>query len=69
MQVAFTLDRYGHLVPGHGDELRDRLDAVHAQGLKAVPGGSVVELPVARRGASAAHGEPSNEEGPAAYRA
>jgi integrase len=37
--VAFTLDRYGHLFPGHDDELRDRLDAMHAQGLQAVPGG------------------------------
>jgi integrase len=43
--VAFTLDRYGHLFPGHDDELRDRLDAMHAQGLQAVPGGRVVELP------------------------
>jgi hypothetical protein len=43
--VAFTLDRYGHLFPGHDDELRDRLDAMHVQGVQAVPGGSVVELP------------------------
>jgi integrase len=43
--VAFTPDRYGHLFPGHDDELRDRLDAMHAQGLQAVPGGAVVELP------------------------
>ena len=43
--VAFTLDRYGHLFPGHDDELRDRLDAMHAQGLQAVPVGTVVELP------------------------
>jgi hypothetical protein len=43
--VAFTLDRYGHLFPGHDDELRDRLDAMHALGVKAVPGGAVVELP------------------------
>jgi integrase len=27
--VAFTLDRYGHLFPGHDDELRGRLDAMH----------------------------------------
>jgi hypothetical protein len=39
------LDRYGHLFPGHDDELRDRLDAMHAQGLQDVPGGAVVELP------------------------
>jgi hypothetical protein len=45
--VAFTLDRYGHLFPGHDDELRDRLDAMHAQGLRTVPGGSAVELPAA----------------------
>ena len=43
--VAFTLDRYGHLFLGHDEELRDRLDAMHAQGLQAVPGGTVVELP------------------------
>ena len=43
--VAFTLDRYGHLFPGHDDELRDRLDAMHAQGLQAVPGATVLELP------------------------
>jgi hypothetical protein len=34
----------GHLFPGHDDELSDRLDAMHAQGLRAVPGGAVVEL-------------------------
>jgi hypothetical protein len=43
--VTFTLDRYGHLFEGHDDELRERLDAMHAQGLQAVPGGTVVELP------------------------
>jgi hypothetical protein len=37
--VAFTLDRYGHLFPGHDEELRDRLDAMHAQGLQVVPPG------------------------------
>jgi hypothetical protein len=37
--VAFTLDRYGHLFEGHDDELRERLDAMHAQGLRAVPAG------------------------------
>jgi integrase len=54
--VAFTLDRYGHLFPGHDDELRDRLDAMHAQGLQAVPGGTVLELPggPARPGAAPA---------------
>jgi hypothetical protein len=33
------------LFPGHDDELRDRLDAMHAQGLQAVPGATVLELP------------------------
>jgi hypothetical protein len=46
--VAFTLDRYGHLFESHDDELRDRLDAMLAQGLQAVPGGTVVELPAAQ---------------------
>jgi integrase len=45
--VAFTLDRYGHLFPGHDDELRDRLDAMHATGLERAAGGTVVELPAA----------------------
>ena len=45
--VAFTLDRYGHLFEGHDDELRERLDAMHALGLQAVPNGTVVELPAA----------------------
>jgi integrase len=44
--VAFTLDRYGHLFPGHDDELRDRLDAMHAEGLQAA---SRVELQSAQR--------------------
>jgi hypothetical protein len=33
--VAFTLDRYGHLFPGHDDDLRDRLDAMHAEGMQS----------------------------------
>jgi hypothetical protein len=33
--VAFTLDRYGHLFPGHDTELRERLDAMHAEGLQS----------------------------------
>ena len=45
--VAFTLDRYGHLFEGHDDELRERLDAMHALGLQAVPNDTVVELPAA----------------------
>jgi integrase len=36
--VSFTLDRYGHLFPGHDAELRDRLDAMHAEGLQAGTG-------------------------------
>ena len=42
--VSFTLDRYGHLFPGHDAELRDRLDAMHAEGLKGTAGGVVFEL-------------------------
>jgi hypothetical protein len=71
--VAFTLDRYGHLFEGHDDELRERLDAMHARGLQAVPAATVVALPAAParppRGPSAAHGEASNEEDPAGGRA
>ena len=71
--VAFTLDRYGHLFEGHDDELRERLDAMHALGLQAVPAATVVALPggPARPLAapSAAHGKPSNEEDPAGGRA
>jgi integrase len=33
--VSFTLDRYGHLFPGDDTELRDRLDAMHAEGLQS----------------------------------
>ena len=43
--VAFTLDRYGHLFPGHDEELRERLDAMHALGLQAAPAATVVALP------------------------
>jgi hypothetical protein len=43
--VSFTYDRYGHLFPGHDTELRDRLDAMHAEGLRGAAGGAVVELP------------------------
>src|SRR5215203_275707 len=42
--VSFTLDRYGHLFPGHDAELRDRLDAMHAESLKGTAGGAVFEL-------------------------
>jgi integrase len=42
--VSFTLDRYGHLFEGHDAELRDRLDAMHAEGLKGAAGGEVVKL-------------------------
>jgi hypothetical protein len=41
--VAFTLDRHGHLFPGHDDELPDRLDAMHAEGLQRSLGGAVVD--------------------------
>ena len=57
--VAFTLDRYGHLFEGHDDELRDRLDAMHAQGLRAIPGGELVELPA---GPSAAPARPTAKQ-------
>jgi integrase len=30
--VAFTLDRYGHLYPEHGDDIADRLDQLLSQG-------------------------------------
>jgi integrase len=63
--VAFTLDRYGHLFPGHDEERRDRLDAMHAKGLQAVPGGTMVDLP----GGPARPTATSNEEGPAQDRA
>jgi hypothetical protein len=43
--VAFTLDRHGHLFPGHDAELRDRLDAMHAEGLQQSLGRVVVDLP------------------------
>jgi hypothetical protein len=33
--VSFTLDRYGHLFPGHDAELRERLDAMHAEGMQS----------------------------------
>ena len=33
--VAFTLDCYGRLFPGHDDDLRDRLDAMHAEGMQS----------------------------------
>jgi integrase len=42
--VRFTLDRYGHLFPGHDAELRDRLDVMHAEGLKRTAGGVVFAL-------------------------
>jgi integrase len=43
--VSFTLDRYGHLFPGHDAELRDRLNAMHAEGLQQSFGGAVVDSP------------------------
>ena len=44
--VSFTLDRYGHLFEGHDAELRDRLDAMHAQGLKGASTGTISELQI-----------------------
>jgi integrase len=43
--VSFTLDRYGHLFPGHDAELRNRLDAMHTKGLQQSLGRVVVDLP------------------------
>jgi integrase len=42
--VSFVLDRYGHLFPGYDAELRDRLDAMHAEGLQQSFGGAVADL-------------------------
>ena len=55
--VSFTLDRYGHLFPGHDAELRNRLEAMHAEGFAnyegewwhfnyLVPGAVVLDDPV-----------------------
>jgi len=60
--VAFTPDRYGHLFEGHDDELRDRLDAMHAQGLQAVPGGELLELPAAQARPAAAPARPTAKQ-------
>jgi integrase len=43
--VSFTLDRYGHLFPGYDAELRDRLDAMHAEGLQAPGRRRAIEPP------------------------
>ena len=70
--VSFTLDRYGHLFEGHDRELRDRLDAMLADGLKEAATGSVVPLrsvtPSQDDGPETAQGNPSNEEDPAVHR-
>jgi len=64
--VSFTLDRYGHLFEGHDAELRERLDAMHAVGLKGAAGGSILEFqpgtfrPV--RGPNAGPSKPTNDE-------
>jgi hypothetical protein len=69
--VSFTLDRYGHLFEGHDAELRDRLDAMHAVGLKDAASGAVLELrprpfrPV--RGPNAGPEQAEQIEGPAAF--
>jgi hypothetical protein len=52
--VSFTLDRYGHLFPGHDAELRDRLDAMHAEGLKGTAGGGGLRASAAALGVRAA---------------
>jgi integrase len=63
--VAFTLDRYGHLFEGHDAELRDRLDAMHAEGLRSVAVGTVLELRTgpsrAARGPDAGPSKPTNK--------
>ena len=56
------LDRYGHLFEGHDDELRERLDAMHAQGLRAVPAGELVELPAAQARPVAAPARPTADQ-------
>jgi integrase len=43
--VSFTLDRYGHLFPAHDAELRDRLNAMHTEGLQQSLSSSVLDLP------------------------
>ena len=60
--VAFTLDRYGHLFEGHDDELRDRLDVMHAQGLQAVPAAAVAALSAARARPVAAPARPTAKQ-------
>jgi hypothetical protein len=42
--------------------LRDRLDAMHALGVKAVPGGSVVDLPGGPARPAAALARPTAEQ-------
>jgi integrase len=60
--VAFTLDRYGHLFEGHDDELRERLDAMHALGLQAVSAVTVVALPAAPARSLAAPARPTADQ-------
>ena len=70
--VAFTLDRYGHLFEGHDAELRDRLDAMHVEGLRSVAG-AVLELrtdpPRAARGPDARPSKSTIKEDPPWWRA
>jgi hypothetical protein len=40
-----TLDRYGHLFPGRDAELRQRPDAMHAQGRQAAINRRAIEPP------------------------
>src|SRR5436189_3203604 len=71
--VAFTLDRYGHLFEGHDQELRERLDAMMAEGRKEAATAVVVQLravdPPRRDGPGTAQDNPSNGEGAAEHRA
>jgi integrase len=45
--AAMTLDRYGHLMPGQGDEVANRLD-IGAQAAQAKPRAKVVPISTAR---------------------
>ena len=47
---------------GHDDELRERLDAMHVQGLQAIPAATVVELPAAPARPLAAPARPTADQ-------
>jgi hypothetical protein len=63
--VACTLDRYGHLFPGHDDELRDRLDAMQARASRPFAAGRWWSCRAAPARPTA---KASNEKDPALYR-